>query len=104
LDEEKLALIFLEKHSIILSDSGSKSSSPNCSSFKPTVLFLKVFNNLCNRELLNFRFQWQAGEVPNSAQYKQIRKDIARLKTVLREEELGINTGLIEKKKDLEST
>ena len=57
----------------------------------------------CKRELLNFRFQWQAGEIRNSAQYKQIKKDIARLKTVLREVELGINTGLIENKKDLES-
>jgi large subunit ribosomal protein L29 len=54
----------------------------------------------CKRELLNYRFQWQAGEIRNSAQYKQIRKDVARLKTVLREVELGINTGLAEKKKD----
>jgi large subunit ribosomal protein L29 len=58
----------------------------------------------CKRELLNFRFQWQAGETSNSAQYKHIRKDIARLKTVLREVELGVNTDLIERKKDLEST
>ena len=56
----------------------------------------------CKRELLNFRFQWQAGELRNSAQYKQIRKDIARLKTVLREAELGINTDLLEKKKNKE--
>jgi large subunit ribosomal protein L29 len=54
----------------------------------------------CKRELLNYRFQWQAGEISNSAQYKQIRKDVARLKTVLREVELGINTDLAEKKKD----
>ena len=54
----------------------------------------------CKRELLNFRFQWQAGEIRNSAQYKQIRKNVARLKTVLREVELGINTDLTEKKKD----
>ena len=54
----------------------------------------------CKRELLNFRFQWQAGEIRNSAQYKQIRKDVARLKTVLREVELGINTDLTEMKKD----
>jgi LSU ribosomal protein L29P len=54
----------------------------------------------CKRELLNYRFQWQAGEIRNSAQYKQIRKDVARLKTVLREVELGINTDLTEKKKD----
>lgn len=54
----------------------------------------------CKRELLNYRFQWQAGEIRNSAQYKQIRKDVARLKTVLREVELGISTDLAEKKKD----
>jgi large subunit ribosomal protein L29 len=54
----------------------------------------------CKRELLNYRFQWQAGEIRNSAQYKQIRKDVARLKTVLREVELGISTNLTEKKKD----
>ena len=54
----------------------------------------------CKRELLNYSFQWQAGEIRNSAQYKQIRKDVARLKTVLREVELGINTDLTEKKKD----
>ncbi len=61
-----------------------------------------IFEELdgCKRELLNFRFQWQAGEIRNSAQYKQIRKDIARLKTVLREVELGINTDPTEKKKD----
>ncbi len=54
----------------------------------------------CKRELLNYRFQWQAGEIRNSAQYKQIRKDVARLTTVLREVELGINTDLAGKKKD----
>jgi len=51
----------------------------------------------CKRELLNLRFQWQAGELRNSAQYRQIRKDVARLKTVLREAELGININLFEK-------
>ncbi len=56
----------------------------------------------CKRELLNFRFQWQSGEIRNSAQYKQIRKDIARLKTVLREVDLGINANLSEKEKDKE--
>ena len=58
----------------------------------------------CKRELLNLRFQWQAGELRNSAQYRQIRKDVARLKTVLREAELGINTNLFEKKSEKEST
>ncbi len=58
----------------------------------------------CKRELLNYRFQWQAGEIRNSAQYKQIKKDIARLKTILRESELGINSDILEKKKDKEGT
>ena len=54
----------------------------------------------CKRELLNLRFQWQAGELRNSAQYKQARKDVARLKTILREMELGINKDLLEKKEN----
>ncbi len=57
----------------------------------------------CKRELLNLRFQWQAGELRNSAQYKQIRKDVARLKTVLRETELGINKNLLVKKEEEET-
>ncbi len=57
----------------------------------------------CKRELLNLRFQWQAGELRNSAQYRQIRKDVARLKTVLREAKLGINANLLGKKNEKES-
>ncbi len=57
----------------------------------------------CKRELLNLRFQWQAGELRNSAQYRQIRKDVARLKTVLRETDLGINANLLGKKNEKES-
>lgn len=43
------------------------------------------------RELLNLRVQWQAGELKNSAQYMKTRKEIARVKTLLREMELGIH-------------
>lgn len=57
----------------------------------------------CKRELLNLRFQWQAGEMRNSAQYRQIRKNVARLKTVLREADLGINATLLGKKNEKES-
>lgn len=46
------------------------------------------------RELLNLRVQWQAGELKNSAQYKRTRKEIARVKTLLREMELGTHKGL----------
>lgn len=48
----------------------------------------------CRRELLNIRFQWQAGETRNPAQRKDIRRDIARLKTILREMDMSINTHL----------
>jgi large subunit ribosomal protein L29 len=54
----------------------------------------------CKRELLNLRFQWQVGELRNSAQYKQTRKDVARLKTVLREMKLGINKKAFQKEGD----
>ncbi|MGR3175379.1 MAG: 50S ribosomal protein L29 [Candidatus Scalindua sp.] len=57
----------------------------------------------CKRELLNLRFQWQAGEMRNSAQYRQIRKNVARLKTVLREAELGVNASLLGRKNEKES-
>ena len=48
----------------------------------------------CKRETLNIRFQWQAGETRNPAQRKSIRRDIARLKSILREMDLGINKHL----------
>ena len=44
------------------------------------------------RELLNIRFQWQAGETRNPAQRRDIRRDVARLKTILREMDMSINT------------
>jgi len=48
----------------------------------------------CGRELLNVRFQWQAGETRNPAQRRDIRRDVARLKTILREMDLSINAPL----------
>ncbi|MGR3220472.1 MAG: 50S ribosomal protein L29 [Candidatus Anammoxibacter sp.] len=47
-----------------------------------------------NRELLNLRFQWQAGEDRNSAEYKKTKRNVARLKTILHEKEKGINKHL----------
>ncbi|MDN3509724.1 MAG: 50S ribosomal protein L29 [Candidatus Jettenia sp.] len=37
------------------------------------------------RELLNIKFQWQAGETRNPAQKMSVRKNIARLLTILGE-------------------
>ncbi len=48
----------------------------------------------CSRELLNLRFQWQAGEVINSALYQKTRKNKAKLLTVLNEIDKGINKDL----------
>jgi large subunit ribosomal protein L29 len=41
-------------------------------------------------ELFNLRFQAATGQLENPARIRQVRKDIARAKTILRERELGI--------------
>ncbi|GEN34796.1 MULTISPECIES: 50S ribosomal protein L29 [Aneurinibacillus] len=42
-------------------------------------------------ELFNLRFQLATGQLDNPARIRQVRKDIARAKTILRERELGIS-------------
>ncbi|AMA74418.1 MULTISPECIES: 50S ribosomal protein L29 [Aneurinibacillus] len=42
-------------------------------------------------ELFNLRFQLATGQLDNTARIRQVRKDIARAKTILRERELGIS-------------
>ncbi|GAF14853.1 LSU ribosomal protein L29p [Bacillus sp. JCM 19046] len=44
-------------------------------------------------ELFNLRFQLATGQLENPVQIREVRKGIARAKTVLRERELGINNG-----------
>ncbi len=39
-------------------------------------------------QLFNLRFQLATGQLENTASLKQVRKDIARVKTVLRQQEL----------------
>ncbi|HEY8425457.1 MAG TPA: 50S ribosomal protein L29 [Limnochordales bacterium] len=41
-------------------------------------------------ELFNLRFQKAVGQLGNPMRIRQVRKDIARVLTVLRERELGI--------------
>ncbi|MBA4542349.1 MULTISPECIES: 50S ribosomal protein L29 [Thermoactinomyces] len=41
-------------------------------------------------ELFNLRFQSATGQLDNPARLRQVRKSIARCKTILRERELGI--------------
>ncbi len=40
------------------------------------------------QELFNLRFQHVTGQLDNSARLKQVRKDIARINTILREREI----------------
>lgn len=41
------------------------------------------------KELFNLRFQQVTGQLENPVQMKEIKKDIARIKTVIRENELS---------------
>lgn len=43
-------------------------------------------------ELFNLRFQHGIGQLENSAKMKQVKRDIARIKTVIRETELKNKT------------
>lgn len=45
-------------------------------------------------ELFNLRFQSATGQLENSARLKAVKRDIARIYTVLRERELGIREGV----------
>lgn len=42
-------------------------------------------------ELFNLRFQLATGQLDNPTRIRDVRKEIARAKTVLRERELGIS-------------
>ncbi|MCY0887423.1 MAG: 50S ribosomal protein L29 [Alicyclobacillaceae bacterium] len=42
-------------------------------------------------ELFNLRFQHATGQLENPTRIRQVRKDIARAKTILRQRELGIS-------------
>ena len=45
-------------------------------------------------ELFNLRFQNATGQLDNTARLRAVRKDIARIYTVMRERELGIVEGV----------
>ena len=46
--------------------------------------------NELKAELFNLRFQLATGQLDNPLKIKTVRKDIARVKTIIRERELGI--------------
>ena len=44
-------------------------------------------------ELFNLRFQSATGQLQSHGRLRAVRRDIARIYTILRERELGIDTG-----------
>ena len=42
-----------------------------------------------HQELFNLRFQYATGQLKNTARLSEVRREIARLRTVLREHELA---------------
>ena len=42
-------------------------------------------------ELFNLRFQLATGQLENPARIREVRKGIARMKTVIRQREIGFN-------------
>jgi len=55
-----------------------------------TTSEIEVKINGFKEELFNLRFQLATGQLDNPVQIRELRKEIARAKTVLRERELGI--------------
>jgi large subunit ribosomal protein L29 len=47
------------------------------------------------RELLNLRFQLATGQLDNSARLGQVKKDVARVMTLLREREIALAEGRV---------
>ncbi len=45
------------------------------------------------KELFNLRFQWEAGQLVDNNRISAVRRDIARLKTILREREIATLAG-----------
>ncbi|WP_164218759.1 50S ribosomal protein L29 [Virgibacillus sp. YIM 98842] len=42
-------------------------------------------------ELFNLRFQLATGQLENTARIREVRRSIARMKTVVRQRELGVS-------------
>ncbi|MCI1219009.1 MAG: 50S ribosomal protein L29 [Bifidobacterium sp.] len=52
---------------------------------------IEGFLKKSKEELFNLRFQNATGQLDNSARLKAVKRDIARMYTLLRERELGIS-------------
>ena len=56
-----------------------------------TTADIEGFLKKSKEELFNLRFQSATGQLDNTARLKAVKRDIARMYTVLRERELGIS-------------
>jgi len=54
-----------------------------------TTVELEEKGKELKKELFNLRFQFLAGRAENLAKIKQTRREVARVKTLLREKQLG---------------
>lgn len=57
-----------------------------------TIEELRLRLRETRRELFNLRQQWYAGSLEDSNRIKAVRRDIARILTVLRERELALES------------
>jgi large subunit ribosomal protein L29 len=55
-----------------------------------TTVEIEQKSKSLKEELFNLRFQLATGQLDNPARIREVKKSIARAKTVLRERELGI--------------
>ncbi|MCS7233619.1 MAG: 50S ribosomal protein L29 [Synergistetes bacterium] len=55
-----------------------------------TIDELKEKYKELKKELFNLRFQKAVGQLGNPMRIRQVKRDIARIKTIIREKELGI--------------
>ena len=71
------------------SDGASEPSRPSCASSEDDELVAKLRE--AKEELFNLRFQAATGQLESHGRLQAVRKDIARIYTVMRERELGIS-------------
>lgn len=56
-----------------------------------TISELEVQLRDLKEELFNLRFQHATAQLDNPLRIREVRKTIARVKTIMREKELGVN-------------
>lgn len=57
---------------------------------KMTIEELRKKERELRKELMELRFFKSIGKLDNPARYRQLKRDIARILTIIREKELGI--------------